>query len=141
LQDAFDAAEATPYRAQLLVDIYSKYDESWALDAEEAANDVRMNQLREIAIAMFGSINDVVTADDIAESIATKQGEIATAQAELLRQQDLLSIAENNEAAVIVEIERFIELSEVKIASLNTEIAAWEAISMKYSDLLADQLN
>jgi len=141
LQDAFDAAEATPYRAQLLVDIYSKYDESWALDAEDAANDVRMNQLREIAIAMFGSINDVVTADDIAESIATKQGEIATAQAELLRQQDLLSIAENNEAAVIVEIERFIELSEVKIASLNTEIAAWEAISMKYSDLLADQLN
>jgi hypothetical protein len=136
LQAAYDEAMASPLRAQLLVDIYEVYDQIWALEAQQDANDIQIQQNKNIAIAMFGSLNDVVTTEDVQEMIDDCTDAIADLEAEIEQLGRDIEAAEAQGAVDSTVMQAWIDRAMETIESIQAEIDAYQALADEYKALM-----
>jgi predicted nucleic acid-binding Zn-ribbon protein len=136
LQAEYDAALATPYRAQLLVDIYELYDMIWAKEATIQANRTQIIQNRDIAIAMFGAIRDIVNHEDLMEMIDDCNDEIATLEGEIVGLQADIAAAEATGEVDAANWQALIDLAIDTIGDLEVEIANYMTLADEYLALM-----
>ena len=136
LQAAYDASLAAPYRAALLVEIYDLYDMVWAKEGTILANQTQINQNKAIAIAMFGSLNNVVTHDDLMEMIDDCNDEIAVLEGEIVDLEADIAAAEATGEVDAANWQRLIDLAIDTIADLDVEIANYMTLADEYLALM-----
>ncbi len=136
LQAAYDASLAAPYRAALLVEIYDLYEMVWEKQATIDANLIQYNQNKAIAIAMFGSMNDVVTHEDLMEMIDDCNDEIATLEGEIVGLQADIAAAEATGEVDAANWQALIDLAIDTIGDLEVEIANYMTLADEYLALM-----